>query len=251
MLRSRTAGAMLSAVLVLAACASGAPVPNGASPTSPGTDTASVSTQDPTKPNIVFVLTDDLSMNLAPYMPAVQQMRAEGTTFENFFVTNSLCCPSRTTILTGRYPHNTGIRTNTEATGGGYQVFKRKGLDEDTFATDLQAAGYRTAMMGKYLNEYQPGSPKKPTASNPVGYDEWALAASGYAGFSYNLNVNGEVTHHGRAESDYLTDVLSGLGQDFVKRSVADGEPFMLELSSFTPHKPYVPAPRHAETYPG
>ncbi len=106
-------------------------------------------------------------------------------------------------------------------------------------------------MMGKYLNEYQPGSPKKPTASNPVGYDEWALAASGYAGFSYNLNVNGEVTHHGRAESDYLTDVLSGLGQDFVKRSVADGEPFMLELSSFTPHKPYVPAPRHAETYPG
>lgn len=64
--------------------------------------------QDPTKPNIVFVLTDDLSMNLLQYMPAVQQMQKDGASFSHYFVTDSLCCPSRASIFTGRYPHNTG-----------------------------------------------------------------------------------------------------------------------------------------------
>ena len=65
----------------------------------------------PQRPNIVFVLTDDLAWNLVQYMPHVQQLQAQGTTFTNYFVTDSLCCPSRASIFTGRYPHNTGIFT--------------------------------------------------------------------------------------------------------------------------------------------
>jgi hypothetical protein len=75
------------------------------------------------RPNIVFVLTDDLSMNLVQYMPHVLQMQKDGVTFANYFVTDSLCCPSRTSIFTGRYPHDTGVFTNT-GNYGGYLQFR-------------------------------------------------------------------------------------------------------------------------------
>lgn len=69
-------------------------------------------------PNIVFVLTDDLSLNLIQYMPHVSKMQKDGTTFANYFVTDSLCCPSRSSIFTGRFPHNTGIFRNVGNDGG-------------------------------------------------------------------------------------------------------------------------------------
>ena len=70
------------------------------------------------QPNFVFVLTDDLSCNLVPYMPHVQAMQREGTSFDRYVVTDSLCCPSRASILTGRYPHSTGVITNMPPDGG-------------------------------------------------------------------------------------------------------------------------------------
>src|SRR5215207_6869781 len=99
----------------------------------------------PPQPNIVFVLTDDLSSDLLPYMPNVRRLAARGTSFSNYFVTNSLCCPSRASILTGRYPHNTGIFRNTGADGG-FFAFNAAGLEQDTYATTLQGVGYRTAL---------------------------------------------------------------------------------------------------------
>jgi arylsulfatase A-like enzyme len=205
--------------------------------------------QDPTKPNIVFVLTDDLSMNLLQYMPAVQQMQKDGASFSHYFVTDSLCCPSRASIFTGRYPHNTGIYRNV-GDDGGYVTFKALGLESDTMATDLQKAGYRTAMMGKYLNQYQPGFPAKPRKP-PVGWNEWDVAGYGYNGFNYNLNQNGKVVSYGNQPGDYITDVLSGRGQAFIKSSAASNQPFMMEIASFTPHSPYVPAPRDAGKFAG
>jgi len=203
--------------------------------------------QDPDKPNIVYVLTDDLSMNLLEYMPAVQQMQEDGATFSKYFVTDSLCCPSRASIFTGRYPHNTGIYRNV-GNDGGYRTFKALGLESDTMAVDLQKAGYRTAMMGKYLNQYQPGTPSQPRAV-PNGWDEWAVAGYGYNGFNYNLNQTGTVVHYGSDPEDYMTDVLSGLGQDFIKRAASENQPFMIELATFTPHAPYTPATRDENTF--
>jgi hypothetical protein len=107
------------------------------------------------RPNIVFVLTDDLALNLVQYMPNVRKMQREGVTFANYFVNDSLCCPSRSSIFTGRYPHNTGIYRNVGADGG-YQAFVNRGHERVTFATALAAAGYHTAMLGKYLNGYHP-----------------------------------------------------------------------------------------------
>ena len=75
---------------------------------------ASAAGQAP-KPNFVFVLTDDLANNLVPYMRHVQAMQRQGTSFDRYVVTDSLCCPSRASIFTGRYPHSTGVITNTAA----------------------------------------------------------------------------------------------------------------------------------------
>src|SRR5262249_5774154 len=86
--------------------------------------------------NIVFVLTDDLSMDLVQYMPHVLKMQREGVTFANYFVTDSLCCPSRSSIFTGRYPHETGIFGNL-GPDGGYPAFHDHGYERATFATAL------------------------------------------------------------------------------------------------------------------
>ena len=107
-----------------------------------------------TRPNIVFVLTDDLSWNLIPYMPQVQQLQREGMTFERYVVTDSLCCPSRASIFTGRYPHSTGVLKNMGADGG-FGAFHPV-EEQSTFATALRRVGYRTALFGKYLNGYFP-----------------------------------------------------------------------------------------------
>jgi N-acetylglucosamine-6-sulfatase len=196
------------------------------------------------RPNIVFVLTDDLATNLVPYMPTVKSLQAEGTTFADYFVTDSLCCPSRSTTFTGEFPHDSGVFTNSPPDGG-YQGFNAHGDQRKTFATALRAAGYRTGMMGKYLNGYEPQDPV------PPGWSEWDVAGDGYPEFGYSLNENGHVVRYGHRPSDYLTDVISRKGQSFIRRSAQAGQPFMLELATFAPHGPFTPAPRDADKFPG
>jgi N-acetylglucosamine-6-sulfatase len=195
------------------------------------------------RPNIVFVLADDFSMNLVQFMPQVRQMQKDGVTFANYFVTDSLCCPSRSSIFTGRYPHNTGIYRNV-GPDGGYLGFLKRGHERVTFAAALAAAGYRTAMLGKYLNGYQPR-----THAVAPGWSEWDVAGNGYGEFNYDLNQNATINRYGRAPADYLTDVVSAAAVAFIKQSA--GTPFMVEVATFAPHAPYTPAPRDADAFPG
>src|ERR1700756_5535330 len=112
-------------------------------------------------PNIVFVLTDDLSMDLLRYMPAVRSLQTRGMTFDDYFVSDSLCCPSRASIFTGDFPHDTHVCTNSGSHGGmGAWIDHQDQLH--TFNVALQAAGYRTAMMGKYINGYLEGHGRSP-----------------------------------------------------------------------------------------
>jgi N-acetylglucosamine-6-sulfatase len=233
------------AIALIALCAL-AGVPAGAR-------TAPAAAQN-SRPNFVFVLTDDLSWNLVQYMGQVRQMQREGATFNRYFVTDSLCCPSRSTIFTGRYPHSTGVITNSPPDGG-FTVFHRS-EERDTFATSLQAAGYDTAMMGKYVNGYLPrrvvdGSPHYV----PPGWSVWSVAGNGYPEFNYNLLQKTyagqpQTAHYGSAPQDYLTDVISRRGQGFIRSSVGRGHPFILELATFAPHGPYTPAPRDSARFP-
>src|SRR5204862_7644826 len=141
------------------------------------------------RPNVVFVLTDDLAWNLVRFMPHVQALQRRGTTFSRYFVTDSLCCPSRSSIFTGRFPHSTGIFTNMGADGG-FRAFRSRGWESQTYATALQPLGYRTGMGGKYLNGYLPRN------GVPPGWTDWRVAGNAYAEFNYNLNENGAIVHY-------------------------------------------------------
>jgi N-acetylglucosamine-6-sulfatase len=195
------------------------------------------------KPNIVFILTDDLAMNLVPYMPNVQAMQQDGATFVNYFVSNSLCCPSRSSIFTGKFPHNTGVLTN-QPPDGGFASFNAHGDDGHTLALALQRAGYQTAMMGKYLNGYLPRR-----AGVPAGWNVWDVGGDAYAEFNYDLSQNGAVQHYGADASAYLTDVLASMADRFIRKSASG--PFFLEVATFAPHAPYIPAPRDQDRFPG
>jgi N-acetylglucosamine-6-sulfatase len=204
-----------------------------------------------TRPNIVFVLTDDLAWNLVPYMPHVVQMQRRGATFSNYFVTDSLCCPSRASILTGGFPHDTRVYDNSPPEGG-YRVFRERGEEAQTFAVALQRAGYRTALMGKYLNGYKPGAQDgRGRPYVPPGWSEWDVAGNGYPEYGYRMNSNGQVRAYGYQRGDYLTDVLARKGLSFIDRSAARRQPFLLELATFAPHAPYTPAPHDALAFPG
>ena len=199
------------------------------------------------KPNIIFILADDFSLNLlgstiiGKSMPNVGTMEKGGVSFANYFVTDSLCCPSRSSIFTGKLPHDTGVFTNT-GSDGGFATFVKKGNTLETFAVALQSVGYKTAMMGKYLNGYEPTKDQP-----PQGWTEWDVAGNGYPEFNYDLNENGKVVHYGKDDASYLTDVVSKLGQDFIRKSASG--PFFLEIATFAPHAPYIPAPRNANDF--
>jgi arylsulfatase A-like enzyme len=199
----------------------------------------------------VFVLTDDLSMDLLRYMPEVQALQGRGTTFDNYFVSDSLCCPSRSSIFTGNFPHDTGVFTNT-GSDGGIGAFYAHDDEDGAFNVALANAGYRTAMMGKYLNGYLQGPSRSPVPSTyvPPGWSEWDVAGWGYPEYNYTLNQNGSLHRYGHKASDYLTDVLARKGAQFVNRTTAAHHPFFLELATFAPHTPYTPAPRDAKDFP-
>ncbi len=184
-------------------------------------------------------------------MPHVQAMRHEGLTFDNYFVSDSLCCPSRSSILTGNLPHDTGVFSNV-GPDGGFHVFHARGEERDTFAVALRRAGYRTALMGKYLNGYM-GSTENPTPDTyvPPGWSEWDVAGNGYPEFNYTLNENGVLRKYGHRPADYMTDVLAGKATGFIARAARARAPFFLEVATFAPHYPYIPAPRDAGDFPG
>lgn len=205
-----------------------------------------------TRPNVIVVLTDDQDLVLGSmnYMPKTRSLLGDqGATFSQYFVPTSLCCPSRATLLTGQYIHSHGIFQNFRPDGG-FLRFKTLGHEEKTLAAALQQAGYRTALLGKYMNEYPLVGDKTYV---PPGWDEWFAPAAGapYGGFNYTVNDDGVLVERGKAPEDYLTDVLAQEARGFMTRSAAAQEPFFLFVAPFVPHKPAVPAPRHAKLFVG
>src|SRR5436190_10717137 len=105
-------------------------------------------------PSIVFILTDDQRTDMLWAMPHVEHaILHQGEQFDDAFVSNPLCCPSRSAILTGRFSHSTDVWRN-EPPDGGFQTFTERGEDQSMIATWLHAAGYHTGLVGKYLNGY-------------------------------------------------------------------------------------------------
>jgi N-acetylglucosamine-6-sulfatase len=198
-------------------------------------------------PNIVLVLTDDLDSSLVQYMPKLRELvQAPGLTFTNYYVSSALCCPSRVSLLRGQLPHNTTVLTNED----GFAKFHQLGLESSTVATWLQSAGYRTALMGKYLNGYLEARGAGLFEFVPPGWSEWDVAGDGFREVDYTMNHNGVLRQYGHAPQDVLSDVVRARADAFITQSSESKQPFFLELSTFAPHAPYTVLDRYANTFP-
>jgi arylsulfatase A-like enzyme len=217
------------------------------------------------RPNTVVIMVDDLSrgeLNVAlnkGWMPNLKtHLIDKGTTFTRSFVTNSLCCPSRSTFLTGQYSHNHGV-LHAQPPNGGVTKFK----DNSTLATWLKQVGYRTCLVGKYLNGYGYNTTDAPSDNAnyiPPGWDDWqAIVGRLHFMYNYVINDNGTLVNYGATPTmppeEYQTDVLAQRSVNFINESeaISDAKPFFLFIAPPAPHlyvktKTVQPAPRHQGT---
>ena len=218
------------------------------------------------RPNIVLIMDDDQNVEMQRFLTKTNAAIAKkGVTFDNSFVSYSLCCPSRSTMLTGQYAHNHGIRSNTPPTGG---YSKLAPTMSNTLPVWLQRSGYYTGHIGKFLNGY--GTTSADTEV-PPGWNEWygsldnpdAFTGGTYTAYGYTLNENGRIVHYGSTPDvvdpvTYQTDVYSQKAADFIRRASPNRQPFYLSLAPRDPHGESgacdcVPAnnPRAAPRYEG
>src|SRR3712207_943459 len=167
-------------------------------------------------PNILFILTDDMKASDLEHMPYTKSLLVDqGVKFTKAWVTRSLCCPSRASTLRGQYTHNHGVWVNVEPSGG-FPRFSGLAHESSTIATWLNAAGYDTILIGKYLNRYGNGTP---TTHVPQGWDEWYAWEGMYGGTdtSYKINENGRIVTYQRSQI-HDTDLHARTAEDFIRR---------------------------------
>jgi arylsulfatase A-like enzyme len=192
------------------------------------------------RPNVLIILVDDMRSDGLWALPTLQRLAERGVTFSRHFVTTPLCCPSRASILTGRYARNHGVLANNPPLGGA-AVFD----DSSTLATWLQSAGVRTGLIGRYLNGYA-------SESVPRGWDFWfALwqANEQYSNYyNYRVTDNGTRRFYGSREEMYSTRILAEQATRFLGEET--NRPFMLFLAPRAPHgSPATPDHLDAGTY--
>lgn len=208
------------------------------------------------RPNILFILADDLDVESASHMPRLKSLITDqGVTFTDAFATYPICCPSRASILSGQYPHNHQILFNVPPLGG-FAKFRDRGGEASTIATWLQAGGYRTALYGKYLNGYPGNTPQHV----PPGWTVWHGTFDNENYFNYRVNENGTMRTYGDRPQDYETDVHAASIVRFLEEAeTRDAEPWFIYFAPYAPHGdprlglgqegPAVPAPRHRAAF--
>ena len=182
------------------------------------------------RPNILIVVTDDQPVGTMPVMPETQRYFSdEGVTFTRAYSTTPACCPARASIMTGQYAHNTGVLTNEDADK----------LDQDsTLQAYLRPAGYRTGMVGKFLNLW---------TGPPPHFDRWALKLGSrrerYFDTSWVVDGAEKQTVPG-----YWTEPFVGYVDSFLNDwEGSDDDPWFLWLAISAPHAPYLPEPKYED----
>ena len=210
-------------------------------------------------PNVIVILTDDQTVGTLQLMPNVRALARRGTTFAHAFISNSLCCPSRSAILTGLTSGHTGVWTNGDhdRRWGGWSSFTHNALtqrggpydggdnDGRTIAVALRDAGYKTGLYGKYLNHYE--VPRGAAPPIPPGWTNWFSFLGKNGGYyDYSILDQGNVERYGARPRDYSTDVVGRAARGFLESpGIQDGSrPFFLYYAPFAPHGRWIPGPR-------
>ena len=180
------------------------------------------------RPNVLIILTDDQRIGSMGVLPTVrQQFGAQGTAFDEFFVTTPLCCPSRASIFTGRYMHNHGVDQN--------DTSAILSIDPRTMLPYyFQKSGYRTAIFGKYFNPW-------PFGRDPPNFDRWAVTNVRY--YNSQFNVQGTV----KRIKKYTTTYVGDRAVDFIEDSSESPRPWFLYLAPTAVHDPSEPEARYVD----
>jgi len=246
------------------------------------------------RPNILLLITDDQDVLVGgvDHMPLLNKyLVKQGVSFKNFFVHTPICCPSRSSIFSGRYLHNGGALNNS-VSGNCNGMEWQQGSEQHTFAVKAQAAGYQTGFAGtcclvcirivhklcwtltltglqhegKYLNQYGTlSSPGCHTGNEtacrrvPPGWDRWMGLVGNSVYYTYRtvLSEDGgntsRVEHHGKAYSrDYLPDLVANRTLSMIHEFAASPDtPFLITAAWPTPHAPFTPAPQDKGTFAG
>ncbi len=228
-LRARSLSALL--VVPVLACGGG-----GASPTAPApvVEPAAAPTPAPQRPNFIIVVTDDMAYGLfgagkrMPFLelPNLDRIAAQGVQFDQAFVTTSLCSPSRATILSGKYAHSHGVRTNDDTD---------LSTAVTTFPQVLQQAGYKTAWIGKWHMDPRNDGPRP-------GFDRWVSFKGQGVYTDQQMNEDGVRV----PRTGYTTDLLTDYAVSWLEQR--GKEPFAMVVSHKAPHGPFTPAARHANS---
>jgi N-acetylglucosamine-6-sulfatase len=192
--------------------------------------------EDPEQPNIVIVMTDD--QTLASFTPETMPRTFDllvrpGTTFEEFFITTPLCCPSRAGFYTGQYGHNSGVLSNHP----GYPQLEDR---RNVLPTWLRGAGYRTAFLGKFMHGYEDAVPD-PVEPAP-GFREWYGLQVPNRYYRYDYSENGKRKHRGRDPEDYLTSFINRKAVKLVREYAPARKPLFLNVSHLAPHSTKAPS---------
>lgn len=156
------------------------------------------------------------------------------------FTSSPICCPSRASLLTGLYAHNTKTFNNSK-TGGCYSGQWVESHEKATFPALLQEAGFGTFYAGKYLNQYE-------SKDVPVGYDDFNGLHGNSRYYNYTLNENGETVAYGDAPEDYLTNVIKAKALQFIQRQ-STSKPWFAMLSVPAAHAPFTPEDKYQDFY--
>jgi N-acetylglucosamine-6-sulfatase len=179
--------------------------------------------------NVLVLMTDDQTNADLSVMPRTRRLLADqGTSFTRFYASYPLCCPSRTTFLTGQYAHNTGVQGNFPDTdGGGIIKLRDPGR---TLAVWLRSAGYETAVVGKWPEFPPPGVP-------PGWVHWWTMTQATIAHYyEYSLNQAGDTRDFGSGGRDYNTSVVTRLSKHLLERSEDRGKRLFLWVAYTAPH---------------
>jgi arylsulfatase A-like enzyme len=189
---------------------------------------------EPKRPNIIFIFADDHAYQaISAYgskvnvTPNIDRLAREGMRFDRCLVPNSICGPSRATVLTGKYSHANGFYNNTNSRFDGSQT---------TFPKLLQQAGYATAMIGKWH-----------LVSNPTGFDHWAILPGQGRYYNPPMIHNGKRVQH----EGYVTDIITDLALAWLKDQRDPNKPFLLMCHHKAPHREWEPNLKYLAKYDG
>ena len=239
------AGAL--SISVITVPASAAPYPTSDTAVSSHTEfgRVSVTPRAPDRrPNFVIVQTDDMTVEDLEVMPGVRALIGEaGATFEQMLTPFALCCPSRASLMTGCYPHNTKVQSNFPPTGGFVPWEKVNGKRFTAYW--LKKAGYHTVHIGKYINGY--GMYNRPVRRVPSGWTEWYGTSdpSTYQMYGYRMNEpTGSKVYGDFYDEDprtYGTDVYTAKALGVIKRAARNPKPFFMQVAYLAPHVETIP----------